>query len=161
MCELQLAHAGTTLRMPIVPAHLGPGWQEIAKPVRRNEFLLATVYLSSPTLPHITTALSLLNLTASPASPTMNSDMADQKLKELHIEELTVKTGGDARATAQYAIDPAREKALLRKLDLRVVPILWFLFMLAFLDRTNIGMMIPIMCGYIFRSSTNVTYHGL
>ncbi|KXT14004.1 hypothetical protein AC579_8863 [Pseudocercospora musae] len=69
----------------------------------------------------------------------MDTDMANQKLKDLRVEEITVKTGADARATAQYEIDAVREKALVRKLDLRVVPILWFLFMLAFLDRTNIG----------------------
>jgi fucose permease len=36
-------------------------------------------------------------------------------------------------------IDPAAEKRLLWKLDLHVVPILTFLFLLAFLDRINIG----------------------
>ncbi|KAF7193225.1 putative transporter [Pseudocercospora fuligena] len=69
----------------------------------------------------------------------MDSHIADKRLKDLHVEEIKVKTGADARATAQYEIDPLREKALVRKLDVRVVPILWFLFMLAFLDRTNIG----------------------
>ena len=36
-------------------------------------------------------------------------------------------------------IDPEAEKRLLRKLDIHVVPILMFLFLLAFLDRINIG----------------------
>jgi hypothetical protein len=36
-------------------------------------------------------------------------------------------------------IDLAAEKRLLWKLDLHVVPILMFLFLLAFLDRINIG----------------------
>jgi sugar phosphate permease len=36
-------------------------------------------------------------------------------------------------------IDPLAEKKLLRKLDLRVLPPLFVLFLLAFLDRTNIG----------------------
>jgi fucose permease len=36
-------------------------------------------------------------------------------------------------------IDRAAEKRLLWKLDLHVVPILMFLFLLAFLDRINIG----------------------
>jgi hypothetical protein len=86
----------------------------------------------------------------------MDSHIADDKLKELHIEDTAVKTSRDAM---QYEIDPAAEKKLLRKIDLHVVPILWFLFMyvavfvliapsvdadlrfirLAFLDRTNIG----------------------
>lgn len=37
-------------------------------------------------------------------------------------------------------IDPVAEKKLLRKCDLRVLPPLFVLFLLAFLDRTNIGM---------------------
>jgi hypothetical protein len=56
----------------------------------------------------------------------MDSHIADDKLKELHIEDTTVKTNRDAM---QYEIDPAAEKKLLLKIDLHVVPILWFLFM--------------------------------
>lgn len=41
--------------------------------------------------------------------------------------------------TAGTHIDPIAEKKLLRKLDLRVLPPLFVLFLLAFLDRTNIG----------------------
>ena len=67
----------------------------------------------------------------------MDTHIADEKLKELHVEELTVKAND--RNIARYDIDPEAEKRLLRKLDMRVVPVLWFLFMLAFLDRTNIG----------------------
>lgn len=36
-------------------------------------------------------------------------------------------------------IDKALEKKLLRKLDLRVIPILWCLFLVSFFDRSNIG----------------------
>jgi hypothetical protein len=39
-------------------------------------------------------------------------------------------------------IDPVAEKKLLRKCDLRVLPPLFVLFLLAFLDRTNIGKII-------------------
>lgn len=66
----------------------------------------------------------------------MDSHIADEKLKELHVEELRVQAND--RHIAQFEIDPEKEKKLLRKLDLRVVPVLWFLFMLAFLDRTNV-----------------------
>lgn len=68
----------------------------------------------------------------------MDTHVADTKLKELHVEELRVQAND--RRIAQFEIDPEKERKLLRKLDLRVVPILWFLFMLSFLDRTNIGM---------------------
>jgi hypothetical protein len=61
----------------------------------------------------------------------MDSHIADDKLKELHVEDTTVKANRDA---LQYEIDPAAEKKLLRKIDLHVVPILWFLFMYAAYD---------------------------
>jgi hypothetical protein len=39
-------------------------------------------------------------------------------------------------------IDPIAEKKLLRKCDLRVLPPLFLLFLLAFLDRVNIGTLV-------------------
>ena len=56
----------------------------------------------------------------------MDTHVADDKLKELHVEDATVKTNNEA---LDYEIDPVTEKKLLRKIDLHVVPILWFLFM--------------------------------
>lgn len=41
--------------------------------------------------------------------------------------------------SAEVSIDRAAEKKLLRKCDLRVLPPLFVLFLMAFLDRTNIG----------------------
>lgn len=68
----------------------------------------------------------------------MDTHIADEKLKELHVEDITVEAND--RNAERYEIDPEREKRLLRKLDWRVIPVLWFLYMLSFLDRTNIGM---------------------
>ena len=68
----------------------------------------------------------------------MDTHIADEKLKQLHVEDITVRAND--RKIERYEIDPEAEKKLLRKLDLRVVPMLWFLYMLAFLDRSNIGM---------------------
>ena len=67
----------------------------------------------------------------------MDTEIADEKLKELHVEDITVQAND--RRIERFEIDPEAEKKLLRKIDLRVVPVLWFLYMLAFLDRTNIG----------------------
>jgi hypothetical protein len=47
----------------------------------------------------------------------MDSHVADDKLKELRVEDTTVKANRDA---LQYEIDPAAEKKLLRKIDLHV-----------------------------------------
>jgi hypothetical protein len=43
------------------------------------------------------------------------------------------------KPTLYETIDPIAEKKLLRKVDLHVVPPLVILFLLAFLDRVNIG----------------------
>ncbi|KAK6397494.1 hypothetical protein LTR65_006471 [Meristemomyces frigidus] len=67
----------------------------------------------------------------------MDTHIADEKLKELHIEEVIVKAND--KHAERYDIDPEAEKKLLRKIDFRLIPPLWLLFMLAFLDRTNIG----------------------
>lgn len=67
----------------------------------------------------------------------MDTHIADEKLKELQVEDLTVRAND--RKIERFEIDLEAEKKLLRKLDYRVVPVLWFLYMLAFLDRTNIG----------------------
>ena len=58
------------------------------------------------------------------------------KPKQLHIERLSI---ADENGGAEASIlDKNVEKRLLRKLDLHIVPILWLMFMLAFLDRTNV-----------------------
>jgi len=36
-------------------------------------------------------------------------------------------------------IDPVAEKHLIRKIDIHLIPILWLLFLCAFIDRINIG----------------------
>jgi len=40
---------------------------------------------------------------------------------------------------SEYAIDKAAEKKLVRKLDLLLVPVIFLLYLLCFIDRTNIG----------------------
>lgn len=61
--------------------------------------------------------------------PTKTS-MADERADEKH--EVINDTHGNN-------IDAVAEKKLLRKCDIRVLPPLFLLFLLAFLDRTNIG----------------------
>ncbi|KAK3068470.1 hypothetical protein LTR53_013925 [Teratosphaeriaceae sp. CCFEE 6253] len=67
----------------------------------------------------------------------MDTHIADDKLAELHVEDIVVRAND--RHAERFEIDPVAERKLLRKLDWRVVPVLWFLYMLAFLDRTNVG----------------------
>lgn len=49
------------------------------------------------------------------------------------------QTADDVKYPSSSKIDPTAEKKLLWKLDVHVIPILTFLFLLAFLDRINIG----------------------
>lgn len=55
-------------------------------------------------------------------------------VKKQSIEQLEI-----APDVNRPFIDPVAEKKLLRKVDLRILPPLTVLFLLAFLDRTNIG----------------------
>ncbi|KAK4984415.1 hypothetical protein LTR66_008508 [Elasticomyces elasticus] len=63
--------------------------------------------------------------------------MQEEKLDRMHVEDASLDEKVEPRE--DVSIDPVAEKKLLRKLDLRVIPPLFFLFLLAFLDRTNIG----------------------
>ncbi|KAI1858758.1 uncharacterized protein JN550_012508 [Neoarthrinium moseri] len=45
----------------------------------------------------------------------------------------------DAEATHSYVIDPVAEARLVRKQDLRVLPMIFLMYFLTFLDRTNLG----------------------
>jgi hypothetical protein len=58
------------------------------------------------------------------------------KAELFHLEQST--TLSDNGQPVLSSLDRDAEKRLLRKLDLRIIPILWLMFMLAFLDRTNV-----------------------
>lgn len=65
----------------------------------------------------------------SPISPTDEKQYSDMSTKAHAVNS----------GVSSSQRDPATEKALLRKLDLHVVAPLGILFLLAFLDRVNIG----------------------
>jgi hypothetical protein len=62
----------------------------------------------------------------------------DTNTKEPSSPDMKLEVAND---TAGTHIDPVAEKKLLLKCDLHVLPPLFVLFLLAFLDRTNIGML--------------------
>ncbi|TKA67200.1 hypothetical protein B0A49_04513 [Cryomyces minteri] len=62
---------------------------------------------------------------------------SDEKLDSSRVND--VMFDDKSSSSQQVVIDIAAEEKLLRKVDLRVVPSLFLLFLLAFLDRTNIG----------------------
>ena len=53
-----------------------------------------------------------------------------EKMKVLH---------GDHVVVAGLDVSQVDERKLMRKIDLRLVPWLWLLYLLSFLDRTSIG----------------------
>lgn len=57
--------------------------------------------------------------------------------KEMQLD--TEKVGDDVATSQHLYIDPAREKKLVRKLDLWIAPIMTIIFLTAYLDRANIG----------------------
>lgn len=66
--------------------------------------------------------------------------MASMGDKPGAIELESVAVDEKAAATEVHPpIDLAAEKKLLRKVDLHLIPTLFVLFLMAFLDRTNIG----------------------
>lgn len=56
----------------------------------------------------------------------------------IQLEDVSID-GEAAAAGEQPPVDSFAEKRLMRKVDLHVIPMLTILFLMAFLDRTNIG----------------------
>jgi hypothetical protein len=60
------------------------------------------------------------------------------------IKETDIKFQADASSDhdvqmGNFAIDPVREKKLLWKLDLCICPLVMLIFLVAYLDRSNLG----------------------
>lgn len=73
--------------------------------------------------------------------------MADSKsgVSHLELDEATARKLGVTRedvelqqALRDYVPGSDAEKRLLRKIDLRLMPILWIMYILNYVDRTNI-----------------------
>jgi hypothetical protein len=62
--------------------------------------------------------------------------MANPAMKPSSLPDNKIEVINDTHGTN---IDPIAEKKLLRKCDLHVLPPLFVLFLIAFLDRVNIG----------------------
>lgn len=66
----------------------------------------------------------------------MATSIADEKPVGIHLEASETQEHGNQGVQLSEE-ERAAEKKLLRKIDLHLVPILWCLYLLAFLDRTN------------------------
>jgi len=73
-------------------------------------------------------------------------EMADTKETLQHLEQnpSIVKGGASAEdvelqaALKNYVPGTDAEKALVRKIDMRLIPMLWIMYVLNYIDRTNI-----------------------
>ncbi|KAJ9094626.1 hypothetical protein QFC19_007839 [Naganishia cerealis] len=65
----------------------------------------------------------------------------DTKPTTIH-EDFAIASVSDARAHdgAPYEPGGAEEKAFIRRLDMRMIPIIWFMYVMSYLDRANIGL---------------------
>ncbi|KAI8238796.1 putative transporter [Colletotrichum sp. SAR 10_98] len=67
---------------------------------------------------------------------TDNADMAEAYTAKVNLSEHELEL---EQALQNYVPDSAAEKALVRKLDMYMGPTLWFMYILAYIDRQNIG----------------------
>lgn len=65
--------------------------------------------------------------------------MAHATEKDAIVTAASSPTASTTPDESTPIIDPQVEKRILRKLDTKVVPVLWFLFLVSFVDRGNIG----------------------
>lgn len=56
------------------------------------------------------------------------------KVETEHVEQDVAKA-----AAAEYVADTPEEKRLVRKIDRRLLPMLWVMYIFNYLDRTNVG----------------------
>lgn len=73
--------------------------------------------------------------------------MEESKDNALHVEMTTTITKGDGateeeiqlqEALSNYVPDTDAEKKLVRKIDMHLMPTLWIMYILNYVDRTNI-----------------------
>lgn len=70
------------------------------------------------------------------AEPPTAIDIVDNVDVEKNLEDVQLEQRPGA---PQHIIDPIMEKKLVRKLDWNLVPLVMAMYLLAFLDRSNIG----------------------
>lgn len=71
-----------------------------------------------------------------PPAYTVSNPELDTKVDAEQIEHSGKAVLADGRP---YIPDTAEEKALVRKIDKRLLPMLWIMYVMNYIDRTNIG----------------------
>ena len=73
---------------------------------------------------------------------TSSEEAVDTRTKDnsaAHVETLDEKTSPRARVP-NYSIDAAHQKKVIRKIDIRLLPILGMMYSISLVDRTNLGL---------------------
>lgn len=100
----------------------------------------ATKFASLSHSPDTRQQVSASRSTTMTTSPIDPPTLANEKKSDLPVaatdgQDIVV----DAEAAHGYFIDPAAESKLVRKIDLRVLPMVFLMYFFTFLDRTNLG----------------------
>lgn len=72
------------------------------------------------------------------------SDLKKEEVTHLEMDDIQVKGDINAeelelqQAIKDYVPNTEAEKKLVRKIDLHLIPILWIMYVLNYIDRTNI-----------------------
>lgn len=83
-----------------------------------------------------------LRLLSIPIVPKPDSTSRTMAAHAIPMEKQQVLTGSNASPSLtsnERVVDRAAERRLVRKLDLRIIPVLWILYLCNFIDRANVS----------------------
>ncbi|KAJ6138362.1 Major facilitator superfamily domain general substrate transporter [Penicillium samsonianum] len=74
------------------------------------------------------------------ASPPEDESMKKENLEFIHLEEQELAHCNPRNESPVYGIDEAHQKRVIRRIDLRLLPILGIMYSISLIDRTNLGL---------------------
>ncbi|KGO44234.1 Major facilitator superfamily domain, general substrate transporter [Penicillium expansum] len=74
------------------------------------------------------------------ASPPEDGSVKKEDLEFIHLEEQELAHRSPGNGSSVYSIDEAHQKRVIRRVDLRLLPILGIMYSISLIDRTNLGL---------------------
>ncbi|KAK4864442.1 hypothetical protein LT330_009705 [Penicillium expansum] len=74
------------------------------------------------------------------ASPPEDGSVKKEDLEFIHLEEQELAHRSPGNGSSVYGIDEAHQKRVIRRVDLRLLPILGIMYSISLIDRTNLGL---------------------
>ncbi|KAJ5499850.1 Major facilitator superfamily domain general substrate transporter [Penicillium expansum] len=74
------------------------------------------------------------------ASPPEDGSVKKEDLEFIHLEEQELAHRSPGNGSSAYGIDEAHQKRVIRRVDLRLLPILGIMYSISLIDRTNLGL---------------------